>query len=562
MKRGDEMGFIAAAKARYYSKDQSEEILRLVHENLNPSIRSLSHEFLCAFHDILTKYPCCNWDKPVFEQCYRRLSDLMVGTSVPLVLDEKMMEHFLIGYNTYRQITDIINDYEQLNDGPWIKNRLYRIPTYNAIVEGCLTNLFRFILLVLDQYSSKDYASQSNLDPICKALQKNGFDKAVKGVDVNIRNAINHGGLFFMDNGNEIELIYNESGKVHRRKLLSHEFNDIIERVYDVASGILLSICAFLNDKLHLFNIDRNCSQYISFSLFAMELSLPSIRCQCVNALPDNRQLNLDIYVESTELIFLHQTAIELAIIAYNRYTEYESYFIHFLNERLSPLCWMRFSNQQIHDITYKVRDVCEVLLEAERIIGEASTEDVDLQEIKYFRFPNYTGNGFKIRRVEDSSVDNRKRLKASLFIGDEADKENLINLIWAAINWLKVLKNPASPAIPKKHGTMEADSVYINVYRNDLRQGRGLFQNNENFVCFVDYNIDGVTYLKHGGLPESLWNQFYHEQLGQIRIAWREGKYISRKRTMKVGQNDPCPSGSGKKFKKCCCGNGKYDEL
>lgn len=29
---------------------------------------------------------------------------------------------------------------------------------------------------------------------------------------------------------------------------------------------------------------------------------------------------------------------------------------------------------------------------------------------------------------------------------------------------------------------------------------------------------------------------------------------------TEKVGRNDPCPCGSGKKFKKCCMGNGKYD--
>lgn len=28
-----------------------------------------------------------------------------------------------------------------------------------------------------------------------------------------------------------------------------------------------------------------------------------------------------------------------------------------------------------------------------------------------------------------------------------------------------------------------------------------------------------------------------------------------------KTGVNDPCPCGSGKKFKKCCRGNGRYDD-
>lgn len=31
-------------------------------------------------------------------------------------------------------------------------------------------------------------------------------------------------------------------------------------------------------------------------------------------------------------------------------------------------------------------------------------------------------------------------------------------------------------------------------------------------------------------------------------------------KKKVKIGRNDPCPCGSGKKFKKCCSGNGKYD--
>ncbi|HHW13378.1 MAG TPA: hypothetical protein GXX28_00395, partial [Firmicutes bacterium] len=27
-----------------------------------------------------------------------------------------------------------------------------------------------------------------------------------------------------------------------------------------------------------------------------------------------------------------------------------------------------------------------------------------------------------------------------------------------------------------------------------------------------------------------------------------------------KIGRNDPCPCGSGKKYKKCCLGTGKYE--
>lgn len=41
--------------------------------------------------------------------------------------------------------------------------------------------------------------------------------------------------------------------------------------------------------------------------------------------------------------------------------------------------------------------------------------------------------------------------------------------------------------------------------------------------------------------------------------------KHIRKQRTQirtdnRVGRNDLCPCGSGKKFKKCCMGKGKYD--
>lgn len=46
---------------------------------------------------------------------------------------------------------------------------MYRIPTYVSIVEGCLTNLLRVIILILDQTTEKDLSAQKKLKPICDA---------------------------------------------------------------------------------------------------------------------------------------------------------------------------------------------------------------------------------------------------------------------------------------------------------------------------------------------------------------------------------------------------------
>ena len=109
------------------------------------------------------------------------------------------------------QVTNVINDLSGLNDSPAMKNRQFRIPTYVSIVEGCLTNLYRFIALIINQTTTKDYASTYKLNPLCEILNKNGFDKLTESVNINIRNAINHGGIVFEEDGQKIVFHYTEN---------------------------------------------------------------------------------------------------------------------------------------------------------------------------------------------------------------------------------------------------------------------------------------------------------------------------------------------------------------
>lgn len=98
-----------------------------------------------------------------------------------------------------------------------------------------------------------------------------------------------------------------------------------------------------------------------------------------------------------------------------------------------------------------------------------------------------------------------------------------------------------------------------MNVYRNDERTNKELLSNNSNFVCFVDYNVDGITLLVNGGLPEFVWKTLHHEKIGNSFISWREQRYCNKIKK-KIGVNEPCPCGSGKKFKKCCKNKKIYD--
>lgn len=43
---------------------------------------------------------------------------------------------------------------------------------------------------------------------------------------------------------------------------------------------------------------------------------------------------------------------------------------------------------------------------------------------------------------------------------------------------------------------------------------------------------------------------------------AWQEAHTQKVRKFDKVGRNDPCPCGSGKKFKNCCMNKKNWDEL
>ncbi|NLJ94524.1 MAG: SEC-C domain-containing protein [Clostridiaceae bacterium] len=63
-------------------------------------------------------------------------------------------------------------------------------------------------------------------------------------------------------------------------------------------------------------------------------------------------------------------------------------------------------------------------------------------------------------------------------------------------------------------------------------------------FLAMHDAKADWLYSIKH-------WdNIFSAEERQQFLFDWRQSKIA---RSEKIGRNDPCPCGSGKKYKKCC---------
>lgn len=406
------------------------------------------------------------------------------------------------------------------------------------------------------QSVGKDYSKQNSLGALLQVLRANGYIELDTKIDVSLRNAINHGKIkFYKESGfDNLRFYYTENNVYKNTDLRIYEFESLIDDAYDAVSALLLGVISFSNNHKDL--LQPLTKEYLKFDLLAMQLSIPSVICQSIHDTGDSKQLNIEMEIVNTSRGYIFEIAFLLSFIVYDRDNTYEKYMFSFSNERMRT-GWVRFRNEELYQLSQNINDTTVVLEKMIKrkdvLIFPKSKEEISLNEVKYFSFPNFSNVRYTINAIADASVSDRKRLRAHLFIGDVEEKSIILELISEAIENLKTVKNPPAAKISHKFGSMEADALYINVYRFDERKSKEINRNNLNFICMVDYNLSGETTIKHGGIPESIWSQLYHEKNEGILYSWRESKYIIRHNINKIGRNEPCSCGSGKKYKKCC---------
>ena len=131
--------------ASYYDEFDSSQLLASVQSRIDSSLTVLSKEFQFAFHTMLNVDPCSYWSRQVYQQTINLLESLYQSAGSKLQIDETTFNYFIMGYSAYSQISDTIVDLQNFNLALEMKTRLYRLPTYTAILESCLANFLRVI---------------------------------------------------------------------------------------------------------------------------------------------------------------------------------------------------------------------------------------------------------------------------------------------------------------------------------------------------------------------------------------------------------------------------------
>ena len=532
---------------RYYSDNENKK--SQIEKKINISKENINDKIFPIFNYILYTEQSVYWDKAVYNQVYDELSLIIKNNSI--VFNEDFIEYFLYGYNSYKQITEIMIDMENMNLNDPIKTRLYRFPTYISILESILSNLYRAIITIIQQTTTKTYNTNQTLSPILEILKKYKFNLLVDNINCNYRNSINHGGAnLFKD---KIHFHYNENKITKEEDVEFYIFDKEVNIAYDTASAVILAIATILNNNINLLEGQNITSKsYADFNLFALELSKEGIECLSISDNGNDKQINVNIKVQNTNRVYIGEQFYLILYLVYEKFKKYDQYMIFVSSDRMLT-GHIRMKNTQIQELIAKTKDIGDIyqklISEKELVIFDASENNINLNSIKFHTFPSIQKDSYKIRNIADASINDRKRLKADIFINEVTEKKKIIEIIKKVIEEIKFLENPPCPFTDKKYGKMEADSIYLKVYKEEGRNNKTINMNNENFICMVDYNKTGNTTLKNGGIIVSLWNSLYHEKINQISIAWRNKNY----KPLKIGRNDKCTCGSSKKYKHCC---------
>lgn len=494
------------------------------------------------------------WNKDVYEEVYRGLSEHL--TSNDTCVTENVLYHFLLGLQTYNQLAPSLDILRYGGIDQVTRTRMYRLPLYASLTERCFSVFGRCLLTIASAALGKDYASQTTLRPIIEALRKIGFSMLASSPNIGLRNAISHGTVNLRRSGTKVAFSYLENSERRQENVTFGYLDKEIYGLFDALSSFILAFSVVLYERGVVEQVDFTGDPYTKAMLNGLCISDDA--CVCIDAFEAGalaNQINYCFKVSNTDTDYVFDKAGKLLMGLYQLMPEYDQYSISFDNERLIKN-YIRATNEEIsHAIQHGLSSsqlVSMVIKRGDILWCKASTENVDMQQIRFFRFPFLERDSLRIYDVEDVSLEDRKRIKANGFIGSVSDKNEILSLLNTAIAWLKDLTNPPSPCLKIKHGTMEADCVYINVYRDDLRGSRELTDKNDNFVCQVEYCPDTSFRLKDSNnFIQYLYRN--SEEHGPVRILWRDRKYLTVVNDSRVRRNDPCPCGSGLKYKKCC---------
>ena len=463
-------------------------------------------EFLPSiYNSILYKYlnnpQLKHWDDDILSFSKNKIDDMENEIGKDAMASTLLSNlHLLVyAYESMLDIEERITMMSKFKGSEELKAKIFSINIYNDLLNTAFSNTLKLFIKFQSVIEDKDL-SQKTLTPQieCLATSKRGFLPMTDLADSNIRNAMSHGGVKV--NGTKMIFSYRKGAQHLKQESTVYEFKDSLLQLYDGVSAIILSWFNYLcEEKITSKEVFENHDVHEDTSAFFEKLTMSTLLTTCDkvyqldinNNMKKRRHVNIEftgVDLDINSRAFLGLNAAESIFRSRNLSME-DTIMVSFHSPRVAN-SFFTVDGSIVIDLTNSIIDLGEawqqVVKNKNALMFPINDEDRNEFEDSFRCYPDIETADYRIAEIEDISTDNQKRFKAVIYLKRAKRPNHVKAAAMEIINQLKALKNYGFTSNKVKHGDMEADIIYMVLYKKELRRGkdRALFPSNDNFIA------------------------------------------------------------------------------
>ncbi|MGJ0750963.1 hypothetical protein [Enterococcus durans] len=464
------------------------------------------------YHPILYKYlrnpQIKHWDLDIFSFSRDKLRSLEQDLGREKMIST-ILSNFHLLSNAYQTLLDLeerimlMNRFKGTEE---IKAKIFSINIYNDLLNTSFSNLLKLFIEFEGAIEGKNLYQKTLTPQIeCLSAPKRGYQKITDLADSNIRNAISHGGV--KANGSKMMFAYRSGRQYLQSESTVYEFKDSLLHLFDGVSAIILSWFGYLCEENITYNeVYQNSSVHEDTSLFFERMSMSTLLTSCDkvyqididNNTGKRKHVNIefvgtDLDIDSrmflgiftAERVFqLRKLALEDTIMVAFKSPRIANSFFTVDCTVISDLSNGKITTEEVSRIIWKSGNI---------LMFPINDENRNEFEDNFRYYPDIENDDFHVTEIEDISTDDKKRFKAVAYLKRAKRPSHVKQVVSDIVSQLKVLENYGFASNKVKHGDMEADILYVVLYKKELRRGkdRALFPNNDNFIAQVQYDVE-----------------------------------------------------------------------
>ncbi|MEY8560187.1 hypothetical protein AALF85_05760 [Jeotgalicoccus halotolerans] len=471
------------------------------------------------YHPILYKYlknsQIKHWNEDIFSFSKDKIQEIenKLGKKV---MASTLLSNFHLLIYAYESILDLEERLIMMNrfkGSEELKAKIFSINIYNDLLNTAFSNTLKLFIEFYGVIEDKNLF-QKNLTSQIEYLSssKRGYQKITALADSNIRNAISHGGV--KANGTNMEFFYRKGAQHLKHESTVYEFKDAILQLYDGITAIILSWIGYLcEENITYSQVYESESIHKDTSLFFERLSLSTFLTSC------NSIFQIEIYnqKEKSEQVNVEFTGVDLdidsraslglltaeKIFHLRKLSVKDSIMITFKSSKIAT-SFFKIDCSVVNDLTKGHIDMGEAwrhVIDSKNVLM-LPINDEDRNEFEdFFRYyPDIETDDYFVTEIEDVSLDDKKRFKCVVYLKRATRPSHVKKAVGEVIGRVKILENHGFSSHKVKHGKMEADIIYLVLYKNEVRRGkdRALYPNNNNFIAQIQYDINKVFPIRN----------------------------------------------------------------